>query len=137
MTVEKLTIEKQKFREGFEKWHIRGFPFHLAFHKISAPDFGVIHDHPTKIRITILYGSYWERVYTVNDDRTWSYADFHRQPGETREMEANTIHEILSLPEGVCYTMIQPGPIERDWGFWKFDEKGAHYRQHDQSEFES
>lgn len=135
--MEKLTIEEQTFREGFEKWHVRGFPFHIAFHKISKPDFGVIHDHPTDIKILVLEGSYWERVYTVLEDGSWSYADHHRKPGELRDIEATCIHEILSLPEGVCYTQILPGPIVRaKWGFWKFDEHGAHFRQHDQPDFE-
>jgi len=117
--------EYQKFREGFEKWHVRGLPFHIAFHVISKPDFGLVHDHLTDIRIMILQGSYWERVYTVNEDMSWSYEDFHRKAGEVRDIKATCIHEILSLPDGPCYTQIMPGPIVHEWGFWNFDARKA------------
>jgi len=133
--MEKITIEEQSFREGFDKWHLRGFSFHIAIHKISKPDFGLVHDHPTRIRTLILNGSYWERVYTINEDGTWHSEDFHRQEGEVREIQATTIHEILSLPEGVCYTLIQPGEIEREWCFWDFSEPIAKVRQWNEPEF--
>jgi hypothetical protein len=127
-SMERLTIEEESFREGFDKWHLRGFNFHIAIHKIWKPDFGLVHDHPTEILTTILEGSYWERVYTVNEDCTWSFEDFHRKRGETRLIEATTIHEILSLPDGDCYTLILPGPIVRpDWGFWDFSREKAEF----------
>jgi len=133
--METLHIEEQTFREGFDKWHIRNLPFHYAIHKISKPDFGLVHDHLTDIRTTILFGSYWERVYTVKEDGTWTSQDYHRQEGEIRDIKATTIHEILSLPEGVCYTSIQPGPIVREFCFWDFSEPVAKFREKNEKEF--
>lgn len=130
-----IHIEEENLREGFSKFHIRGFSKDAVIHKIDKPDYGVIHDHPHGMNSFIFKGSYIDRVYTVNENGIWSHEDFHRQEGQAHYISATCIHEILELPDGECLTFIIPDPWERKSGFWRFENGQAMFREWDQPEF--
>ncbi len=111
-----ITIEEQRLSNEFLKCHIRGLPFHAAFHHFTGVDQGPPHDHPCKHTITILKGGYIERVYTESGE---SKLVQHNE-GDTFIIEASHIHKIVELPFGECLTFVVTGQIERDWKFYNF-----------------
>lgn len=116
-----MTIEPEILRAGFEKHHLRGLPFSAVLHRITEPDApGNPHCHPFGFTTHILRGGYVERVYHVEGDK-WTSEIIHRTPGSAHYVPATHIHEIIELPDGECWTLILPGPWERESGFWKFD----------------
>jgi hypothetical protein len=128
------TIETETLRPGFEKYHIKELPFDAVIHKISAPDHGMIHDHPFSFTSHILKGGYYERVYHVNGYTWWSEI-VYRSEGTSHRVEATCIHEILSLPHGECWTLIIPSAKERESGFWQFREDGIYFREWHEEHF--
>ena len=130
-TEPQLFFEEERMSDEFTKFHVRNAPFYAVFHRFTAPDKGGPHDHPWGFTTKIIKGSYVERRYYLDG----STEIFHRKLNDSFEMDAKTIHRIVSLPDGECWTMITPFAWEREWGFWQFREDGAYFRQHDWPEF--
>lgn len=121
----KLRFDEEVMSEEFHKYHIVGIPTAAALHWFTDKDKGPAHDHPIRQTSQILLGSYWEKVYTVHEDGTWTFENFHRKTGDVFTIAAETIHEIIGLPEGVCLTFSTYGPVIRAWGCWNFDNEKA------------
>ncbi|RYD50949.1 MAG: hypothetical protein EOP52_11100 [Sphingobacteriales bacterium] len=131
-----ITIQQEKMRRGFEKFHIRGLPFNAVIHTFSVTDNGVIHDHPFAFTTHILKGSYIERIYQgVDASGTVLFEEIKRETGSSHRVEASCIHELIALPDGDCWTIITPENWEREPGFWKFDQQGGWFRQHNKRKF--
>lgn len=118
-----MNLHHERMSGAFEKWHIAGLPVPAALHHFSAPDAGDPHDHPWGFTSHILTGGYIEEVFHLHDDGTWSSSIVTRKPGTTHQVEATHIHRIISLPDGGCWTLIVPGPHERETRFWRFGER--------------
>lgn len=129
-----FTFEEEKMSEELMKYHLRGFPFHAVIHKFTGADVGDPHDHPFPFTSFIIKGSYVERRWYIRSNNSYYSRDIVRQEGDSFQVDASTIHNIISLPEGECWTLIIPGLHERKWGFYQFGEQILH-RFHDELEF--
>lgn len=130
-----ITVDTEQMSDIFTKYHLRNLPFNAVIHKFTEPDKGDPHNHPFSFTTHILKGSYIERIWTPEYNGKWVFADFHRTEGTVQHVRAHRVHQIISLPDGDCYTLILPGKWERKSGFWRFDESGAKFREWDQPEF--
>ena len=132
----KLTVRKEKMNEVFMKHHLRGLPFDAVIHHFSAKDNNEhIHDHPFSFTTHILKGSYVERIYEISDDGSFTSSVHHRKENSCHFVSASTIHEIIDLPEGECYTLILPGRPEKDTFFYRFEDGRAFVRKWNQRKF--
>lgn len=109
-------VHPEVMSDGFSKWHLRDG---LVLHRFTAPDDGEPHDHPWAFTTQILSGGYVEEVYSLMPEGGWTMSLHYRWPGETHRVEAQTIHRIVSLPEGECWTLIRPEAWEQQPGFWR------------------
>jgi len=112
-----ITTRTEVMSAEFTKHHIEGLPFPCAFHHFTGTDKGGPHDHPWSFRSYIMQGGYIERVYQPDG----KFEDIKREPGTSFNLPAEHIHEIIELPQGECWTLVIPGPLEREWKFWEFD----------------
>ena len=81
-------------------------------HHIREPDGGPPHCHPCNMVSHIIKGSYMERIWDVESGTS---QDILRQQGSRNEIGADTVHSIISLPEGDCWTLVFAGPVIRQW----------------------
>ena len=106
--------------------------FHLgdgrAIHRFTGVSHDQPHDHPWSFRSRVLLGSYVERVYRVGDGGVWASKLITRLTGDEFTVAATHIHQLVALPEGECLTLVTAGVAERDWMFWRFDERVAQSR---------
>ena len=111
-----MEINTEKMNQVFTKYHLKGLPFDAVIHHFSEKDQNEhIHDHLFGFTSHVLHGSYIERVYSLDsENRLWYVREIHRRAGESHFVPANTIHEIIDLPEGECYTLITPGKWEQE-----------------------
>jgi len=119
----------------FDKYHIEGLEFPVVIHHFKGPEpeDAEPHDHPFDFTTFIMKGGYTETIHrTELGHHTF---DFIHEEGCSHKVEATDIHLITKMSEGGCFTLMLPGEKVREPGFWKFDESGAHFRQHDSSEF--
>ncbi|MEG3086161.1 hypothetical protein [Sphingomonas sp. PB4P5] len=117
-----MNLHHERMSEAFEKWHVYGLPIGAAFHHFTAPDLGDPHDHPWGFTSHVLAGGYVEEVFTVTPTG-WTSELHHRQPGTSHTVLATHIHRIVELPAGECWTLVTPGPAERETRFWRFGER--------------
>lgn len=118
-----LQFEQEKMNEVFTKYHIKGLPFDAVIHHFSKEDENDhIHDHPFGFTSHVLHGWYIERVYYKSRTYTgrWRYRDIRRAEGTSHNVEAETIHEILEVSPGGCYTIIRPREKVQEVSFYKF-----------------
>lgn len=101
---------------------------HFLLHQFTGPDKGGPHDHPYDFTTYILKGGYKERIYDLQPDGTYETLEIFREPGTSFEVTAFTIHELIELPEGVCWTIVTPGPKVREPGFWRFEGDNIFFR---------
>lgn len=116
-----LTIREEPISDIFTLFHVEGMPVPVKFHRFTDADLSAPHCHPVDFWSTVLVGSYVERVYGICPDGSSIKMDFHRKKGDRFFVKAEHIHQIVSLPDGECWTMTEPGPIRRKWGTWNFD----------------
>ena len=130
-----MTIRHQRMSAEFEKWLLTYRQrdkqyFHAVLHHFTGKDKGNPHSHPWNFTSYILAGSYIEKQYTIHPDATWSSAIIHRKAETVHKVTTNTVHEIIELPEGECWTAVVPkSPHPVPWHFWKFDESGIYRRR--------
>ena len=94
------------------------FPFNMFVHKFLKGDPDDVHDHPWSYATLILKGGYYEWIPQFNADGTKSCeVRKWRGPGHFRRCGAKSYHRI-ELADGVtAWTLVMPGPKQRDWGF--------------------
>ena len=126
-----MEITEEKMSDVFTKYHLKGFPFDAVIHKFTEPDTGDAHCHPFGFTTHILKGSYVERVYDLDG----MYYEYKRKQGTSHFVEAATIHKIIDLPDGECWTIITPRAWEKEPCFWKFENGVAYKRQWNETEF--
>lgn len=102
-------------------------------HRFTAPDGGDPHDHAQfGFWSTVIDGSYVEERY----QRDGSCGRIHRRQGDRFYVEPGAIHRIVELPDGECWTMIEPDPhTGRDSGFYQFRADGVWHRLWHQDEW--
>lgn len=129
-----MTLRHQRMSREFEKFlfthagHGKKY-FHSVFHHFTGRDRGNPHSHPWNFTSYILAGGYVERQYIIRPDGTWHSEIIHRLPETIHKVMTNTIHEIIELPEGECWTVVVPaGSAPIPWHFWRFDENGVYFR---------
>lgn len=126
-----MHLTHERMSDAFEKHHVHGLPVAAAFHHFTEPDTGDCHCHPFSFTSHILSGGYVERVFALDG----SYQDIHRKPGDSVRVKADHIHLIIELPEGECWTLIQPGPHIRTSRVYQFREGQAYSRAWHEREF--
>jgi hypothetical protein len=125
-----MTLEEEKMSEAFTKFHIKGLPFDAVLHRFTGVDNEDPHDHPFGFTSFVIKGWYTERVYDT--DGNWKY--IHRKAGDSFRVEASTIHHIVEVSEGGCWTIVLPEKHERKSGFYRFGDETMH-RFWDETEF--
>jgi hypothetical protein len=100
--------------DEFEKWHLGDG---RVLHRFTGPDRGGPHDHQFAIDIEVLTGGYTERVWQPDG----SSKTVERRSGDRFRIEAEHIHEIVSLTNGDCLTIAEYGSPVRECRFWRFD----------------
>lgn len=122
--------------EVFTKHHLKGLPFDAVIHHFSEKDLNEhIHDHPFSFTTHILQGSYVERIYVIAEDGSYTTSEHHRKESTLHFVPANTIHEIIDLPEGECFTLIKPNGWEKETYFYRFEDGKAYRRKRNQRKF--
>ncbi|KQR90830.1 hypothetical protein ASG01_14795 [Chryseobacterium sp. Leaf180] len=132
----RIRLKKEKMNAVFVKHHLLGLPFDAVLHHFSRLDeHEHIHDHPFGFTSHVLKGSYVERIYEIHEDGTYTSSVHHRKEGTVHFVPASTIHELIELPEGECFTMILPLPRERETYFYRFEDGKAFKRRFNQRKF--
>lgn len=125
-----MKVKHQRLSAEFEKWLFTYRQrekqyFHTVLHHFTGRDKGNPHSHPWHFTSYILSGGYVERQYTIHPDGSWSSELIHRLPETVHKVTTDTIHEIIELPEGECWTAVVPtSPHPVPWHFWQFGETG-------------
>lgn len=131
-----IKSKREKMNAVFTKHHLRGLPFDAVIHHFSEKDQNEhIHDHPFSFTSHILKGSYVERIYEIFEDGTYTTSVHHRKEGTSHYVSAFTIHEIIELPEGECFTLIRPYEREKETYFYRFEEGKVYARRWNQRKF--
>ncbi len=134
-----ITVETEEMNEIFTKYHLKGLPFEPVIHHIKKGDLtGDPHDHPWSFTSFVMKGEYTEERYTFNsrDGIGWYKHEIERKQGTSFEVDAKSIHRIISTSEGGCYTIITPKEKSQRSGFWRFDsDQRVYYRPWDEKEF--
>jgi len=126
-----LTTHRETLSPAFNKLHIEGLPFNASFNHFTEPDTGDPHDHPFNFVTHIIKGSYIERIY----DTRGNFYTITRTLGSFHYVSADTIHKIIKIPEGECYTLMIPELKIREPRFWRFENGKAYSRQWNEEEF--
>lgn len=122
-------------RPGFTKHYVEGLPVAAVFHTLSEPDTeGSIHDHPFSFTSFVISGGYVEKIW-YKFEEGYRTSIVERKPGSSHRVEADTIHQILALPNGECHTLILPEAKTREPGFYKFENGKVYHRFHYEKEF--
>jgi len=131
-----IKVNREKMNAIFTKHHLKGLPFDAVIHQFSKKDENEhIHDHPFGFTTHILKGSYVERIYKIHEDGSYTTSEHHWKEGTSHFVPAQTIHEIIDLPDGECYTIIRPNAWEKDTYFYRFEKGKAYRRRWNQRKF--
>ena len=131
-----ITVRRERMNAVFMKYHLRGLPFDAVIHHFSEKDQNEhIHDHPFSFTTHILKGSYVERIYEISEDGTYKSSTHNRKEGTSHYVSADTIHEIIELPENECFTLIRPQTREKETFFYRFEDGKAYRRKWNQRKF--
>ncbi len=128
-----IEIEKEVMSPHFTKYHI-GEPINAVVHHFTSIAGENAHDHPFDFTSTILYGGYIERKYFV-DALGYYWRDVKHDVDEVFHVKSYSVHEIIELPKGECYTIIKPGRKVKEPGFYRFEHNSIYYRQHNHSDW--
>lgn len=120
----------------FEKQHIEGLPFAAVLHHIKGVDDGDPHDHPFSFVSHVLHGWYNEIIYNLEPDGTChSRSIKRRHQGFTHTVEAGTVHKIIDVSPGGCYTLILPSEKLKEPCFYRFVDGKVFVRQWNEDVF--
>ncbi|MFP5078636.1 hypothetical protein ACLE20_15125 [Rhizobium sp. YIM 134829] len=127
-----LDVREEWLSPSFQKHHIHlGDEVYIVLHRFTEVDTGDPHDHPWSFTTTIAKGSYVEEIFQLDG----TSERVLRKRGDSFQVPAGRIHRIVELPEGECVTAVLYGPKEMEFGFYRFEDGRALYRQHDQTEW--
>ncbi|GAB3949506.1 hypothetical protein GCM10028805_25850 [Spirosoma harenae] len=118
-------VSVERMNRTFIKYHLDD---HRVLHQFTAAHDLHYHDHPFGFKSTILAGGYREEIGVVQANGTMAVTIVDRLPGTAHSVKAGTIHRLVGLLAGDCWTIIEPGPKEKDSGFYKVNEKGVWHR---------
>lgn len=90
----------------------------VMLHHLRGVDTGPPHDHPCMLESHGIAGSYWEQLYHA-DGRTELVL---RAAGGHHTIWPETVHSVVGLPEGECWTLCFAGPVVRQWRHYSEDE---------------
>ena len=138
------TIRHEPMSDIFHKYHIENFGVDAVLHEFlkAEPEDADAHDHPFDFTSFVIKGWYIERIWEKHPSGYLYSRLVTRRGGECFYVEAETIHQIISVSNGGCKTLILPGPATRKSGFWKFEPSGVgelyhgKFREWDQPEFD-
>lgn len=131
-----IKVKREKMNAVFIKHHLKGLPFDAVIHHFSEKDQNEhIHDHPFSFTTHILKGSYIERIYKILEDGSYISSVHHRKEGSSHFVSADTIHEIIDLPDGECFTLIRPYEKEKETCFYRFEDGKVLVRRWNQRKF--
>ena len=125
-------IRYERMSADFEKWHLGDGK---AIHRFNGVDKGGPHDHPADFTSTVLIGGYVERFYWFDAKAVWHSDTVTRLPGDTFDIKAEHIHEIIELLDGPAMTHVEFQPHRRETLFWRFNQDGARSRPWHQPDF--
>lgn len=120
-----MKIWEEIMRNGFTKWHVTILDITVVFHRFTETD-KIPHDHSFPFVTFIARGGYIERVF----QKDGSFEDIERKPHTAHRVEADCIHQIISLPNGTCWTIMLPEHKVKEWGFWDFSQTPAKFIPH-------
>lgn len=132
-----ISVREEQMSNELMKYHIEGLPFDAVIHKFTGVDQGDPHDHPFTFRSFVLKGGYVERRYSIKTICDVNFVEpetIQRAPGDSFMVQADTIHEVIHLPDGECWTLILPEKWEKKPGFYKFADEILH-RFWDEADF--
>lgn len=109
---------KEVMNNVFTKYHIGEG---MVIHHFTGVEDEYPHDHPFDFVTHIITGGYVEEIYKIRDGGVWSRETITRLPDTSHVVKAETIHRIVSLPEGECKTLIIPKGKWREPRFWRFE----------------
>ena len=110
----------------FTKYHLSD---HGVIHKFTERDVVKPHNHPFGFTTEILWGRYAEELYVPNPDGTVSTFQKVWGPGTTHRVEKGTIHLLVDLPDGECWTHVSPDADREPWGFYDFRPDGVWFQK--------
>jgi len=119
------SVRIEKMNDTFTKYHLGN---NRVLHHFTAANDEHFHDHPWSFRTSILAGGYVEVIGEPREDGTMTLTTIERLAGTTHEVKASTIHKLTRLITSDCWTLIEPGPKERESGFYKVDSRGIWHR---------
>jgi hypothetical protein len=126
-----MNITHESLGPLFDKWHLN----HSAnpspdlpddcrpvIHRLDV-DTGPPHDHPWGFHTFCLRGGYEEEIFTYGPSPYHAGSQWFRErrllrPGEARYVPAGTIHRVVRLLDGPCFTCAIYGPAEREVRFY-------------------
>lgn len=82
----------------------------VMLHHITEADDGAPHDHSVEFESHVLVGGYVERIFKDGQPE-----EVLREAGSTHVIAPECIHQLISLPEGACWTLCFAGPVIRQW----------------------
>lgn len=117
----------------FSKYHLA---HGLLVHRFTGaePD-GEPHNHPFSFVSHVLSGGYIEEVFVLHPDGTHTVTRYERLPGTSHDVAAGTVHRLVELLAGECWTMVEPGPWEQKSGFYRFEAGRILFRFWDEPTF--
>lgn len=126
-----ITIERM--HPGMVKIHLGTPDKPRVIHWFSHPDHGDPHDHRQwGFWSEVKAGSYIEERYRLDG----SFERIHRRPGDRFYVEPSAIHRIVELPEGECWTLIEPDPhTGQQSGFYRWQDGQTLFRFHYEPDF--
>lgn len=130
-----LSFEEEVINPGFTKWHIKGLPVAAAIHIFTEANDEYPHCHPWDFVSTVIRGAYLEERFFIDEKGGWTSDKVLREHGKSHHVKATTIHRVIELPYGTCWTFVVQEPKIKDWLLWDFREDGI-YKRLPQGEFE-
>ena len=121
-----VDIRIERMHPGMVKVHLGTLDKPRVIHWFSHPDHGDPHDHRQwGFWSEVKAGSYIEERYQLDG----TFERIHRKPGDRFYVEPEAIHRIVELPEGECWTVIEPDPhTGQDSAFYQWRDGQAFYR---------
>lgn len=116
-------IRHERMRDGFDKYHVDGFPRSVVFHEIDSPDIVAPHNHPWGFTAFVIYGGYIERVFTKDNLGIWHFEDVARHEGQSFMIHHSHIHKIIHLYKEKSVTVVLPVMEDKPWQHWDIEDK--------------
>ncbi len=114
-----ITVREEEMSKELMKYHLLNLPFDAVIHHFTGPDQGEPHDHPFPFTGFILKGFYVEKRLKISNGLWESQCHIVRAEGDSYRVWADTVHKIVEVSEGGCWTLILPGKKVQEPGFFR------------------